>query len=112
MMLDQLLNITIREGCFQPSRVKPLRSHIKRYAGWLGTEPATCPPALYHLPKDRRDALINDATLRNYHLLPTVRGDLLSKLGRLDEARQEFERAAALTRNTRERQLLLARARA
>ena len=58
------------------------------------------------------DALINDAALRNYHLLPTVRGDLLSKLGRLDEARQEFERAAALTRNTRERQLLLARARA
>ena len=58
------------------------------------------------------DALINDAALRNYHLLPTVRGDLLSKLGRLDEARQEFERAAALTRNSRERQLLLARARA
>jgi predicted RNA polymerase sigma factor len=58
------------------------------------------------------DALISDATLRNYHLLPTVRGDLLSKLGRLDEARQEFERAAALTRNSRERQLLLARARA
>ncbi len=58
------------------------------------------------------DALIDDAALRNYHLLPTVRGDLLSKLGRLDEARQEFERAAALTRNTRERQLLLARARA
>jgi predicted RNA polymerase sigma factor len=58
------------------------------------------------------DALTRDAALRNYHLLPTVRGDLLSKLGRLDEARQEFERAAALTRNTRERQLLLARARA
>ena len=50
------------------------------------------------------DALINDAALRNYHLLPTVRGDLLSKLGRADEARQEFERAAALTRNSRERQ--------
>jgi predicted RNA polymerase sigma factor len=58
------------------------------------------------------DALTRDAALRNYHLLPTVRGDLLSKLGRLDEARQEFERAAALTRNSRERQLLLARARA
>ena len=58
------------------------------------------------------DALNNNAALRNYHLLPTVRGDLLSKLGRVDEARQEFERAAALTRNTRERQLLLARARA
>jgi hypothetical protein len=61
MMLDQLLNIAIREGCFQPSRVKPLRSHIKRYAGWLGTEPAACLPALYHLPKDRRDELINSA---------------------------------------------------
>ena len=59
MMLNQLLDIAIREGCFQPSRVKPLRSHIKRYAGWLGTEPATCPPTLYHLPKDRRHALIN-----------------------------------------------------
>jgi RNA polymerase sigma factor (sigma-70 family) len=58
------------------------------------------------------DALTRDEALRNYHLLPTVRGDLLSKLGRLDEARQEFERAAALTRNSRERQLLLARARA
>jgi predicted RNA polymerase sigma factor len=50
------------------------------------------------------------AGLRNYHLLPSVRGDLLKKLGRLGEARQEFERAAALTRNARERTLLLARA--
>ena len=58
------------------------------------------------------DALTSESALRNYHLLPTVRGDLLSKLGRLDEARQEFERAAALTRNSRERELLLARARA
>ena len=46
----------------------------------------------------------------DYHLLPSVRGDLLKKLGRLGEARQEFERAAALTRNARERTLLLARA--
>jgi hypothetical protein len=61
MMLDQLLNTAIREGCFQPSRVKPLRSHIKRYAGWLGAEPAACPPEVYHLPKDRRDGLINSA---------------------------------------------------
>src|SRR5215813_2650743 len=61
MMLNQLLDTAIREGCFQPSRVKPLRSHIKRYAGWLGTDPASCPPALYHLPKERRDALINTA---------------------------------------------------
>ena len=46
----------------------------------------------------------------SYHLLPSVRGDLLAKLGRHDEARAEFERAAALTRNARERALLLGRA--
>jgi RNA polymerase sigma factor (sigma-70 family) len=48
--------------------------------------------------------------LRTYHLLPSVRGDLLTKLGRFDEARGEFERAASLTRNARERQMLLERA--
>jgi predicted RNA polymerase sigma factor len=48
--------------------------------------------------------------LKTYHLLPSVRGDLLSKLGRHGEARAEFERAASLTRNERERALLLARA--
>ena len=58
------------------------------------------------------DALVASRTLSTYHLLPSVRGDLLVKLGRLDEAREEFERAAALTRNARERQLLLERARA
>lgn len=58
------------------------------------------------------DALTAERSLENYHLLPSVRGDLLKKLGRLDEARAEFERAASLTRNARERQLLLARARA
>ena len=56
------------------------------------------------------DVLSSDASLRNYHLLPSVRGDLLARLGRVDEARGEFERAAALTRNAREQQLLLARA--
>ena len=56
------------------------------------------------------DPLLTDASLRNYHLLPSVRGDLLRLLGRLDEARTEFERAASLTRNSRERQLLLDRA--
>jgi RNA polymerase sigma factor (sigma-70 family) len=56
------------------------------------------------------DALTSEPTLKAYHLLPSVRGDLLAKLGRLDEARAEFERAAALTRNTRERELLLQRA--
>ena len=56
------------------------------------------------------DALSEEPSLRRYHLLPSVRGDLLSKLGRLREAGAEFERAASLTRNDRERSLLLARA--
>ncbi len=56
------------------------------------------------------DALRNEPQLRDYHLLPSVRGDLLRKLGRTAEARTEFERAAALTRNDRERALLLQRA--
>jgi predicted RNA polymerase sigma factor len=58
------------------------------------------------------DALTAERSLQNYHLLPSVRGDLLQKLGRFDEARKEFERAASLTRNARERELLLERARA
>jgi RNA polymerase sigma factor (sigma-70 family) len=57
------------------------------------------------------DALVDDPALATYHLLPSVRGDLLLKLGRGDEARGEFERAAALAQNARERELLLARAR-
>ncbi|HMA43158.1 MAG TPA: RNA polymerase sigma factor [Gemmatimonadales bacterium] len=57
------------------------------------------------------DTLTSEPTLEGYHLLPAVRGDFLAKLGRLAEARAEFERAAALTRNTRERTLLLERAR-
>jgi len=56
------------------------------------------------------DALISEPSLERYHLLPSVRGDLLAKLDRFDEARVEFERAASLTRNARERQLLLERA--
>jgi RNA polymerase sigma-70 factor (ECF subfamily) len=56
------------------------------------------------------DGLRAHPVLQSYHLLPSVRADLLAKLGRLDEARIEFERAASLTRNTRERQLLLGRA--
>jgi RNA polymerase sigma factor (sigma-70 family) len=56
------------------------------------------------------DQLIEEPRLANYHLLPSVRGDLLAKLGRHQEARAEFERAAGLTRNERERTLLLARA--
>lgn len=56
------------------------------------------------------DALNSEPSLKTYHLLPAVRGDLLAKLGRYDEARAEFARAASLTRNMRERDLLLARA--
>lgn len=56
------------------------------------------------------ERLTAESSLKNYHLLPSVRGDLLTKLGRLAEARAEFERAATLTQNMRERELLLARA--
>jgi len=56
------------------------------------------------------DALRSEPSLERYHLLPSVRGDLLAKLGRGDEARAELERAASLTRNARERELLRARA--
>ena len=56
------------------------------------------------------DALVSEPSLAQYHLLPSVRGDLLVKLGRVDEARVEFRRAASLTRNARERALLLDRA--
>ena len=56
------------------------------------------------------DALADEPALARYHLLPSVRGDLLFKLGRMDEARSEFERAAEMTRNARERALLLERA--
>jgi len=58
------------------------------------------------------DALVAARALEGYHLLPSVRGDLLFKLGRFGEAQEEFERAASLTRNARERELLAARARA
>jgi len=56
------------------------------------------------------ETLVDEPALRGYHLLPAVRGDLLVKLGRLEEARGEFERAAFMTQNTRERKLLLDRA--
>ena len=56
------------------------------------------------------DGLTSEPALQSYYLLPSVRGDFLAKLGRFDEARSEFERAAALTRNSRERTLLLERA--
>jgi RNA polymerase sigma-70 factor (ECF subfamily) len=61
---------------------------------------------------ERVDAIASEPSLRNYHLLPAVRGDLLEKLGRKKEARAEYERAASLTRNSRERELLLRKAQA
>jgi predicted RNA polymerase sigma factor len=59
---------------------------------------------------DLVDTLISEPSLRDYHLLPSVRGVLLEKVGRFSDARTEFERAAALTRNLREREVLLDRA--
>ena len=58
---------------------------------------------------DLVDALVSEPSLKGYHLLPAVRGDFLFKLSRYDEARVEFERAASLTRNSRERAFLLDR---
>ena len=55
------------------------------------------------------DTLVDEPALKSYHFLPAVRGDLLAKLGRNDEARAEFQRAASLTNNSREQALLLAR---
>ena len=69
--------------------------------------------AMAHGPQaglDLVDRLTADPALKGYHLLPSVRGDLLFKLGRLAEAKAEFERAAGLTRNARERELMRARA--
>jgi predicted RNA polymerase sigma factor len=59
---------------------------------------------------DLVDSLTSEPSLKTYHLLPSVRGDLLTRIGRFNEARTEFERAASLTRNARERALLLRRA--
>jgi RNA polymerase sigma-70 factor, ECF subfamily len=56
------------------------------------------------------DVIAGEPSMKNYHLLPSVRADLLRKLGRLDEARSEFARAASLTQNARERDFLLSRA--
>jgi predicted RNA polymerase sigma factor len=56
------------------------------------------------------DSLASEPSLKSYHLLPSVRGDLLARLGRREEARIEFERASSLTQNEREKQVLSARA--
>ena len=87
----------------RPARAIPRRGAEPRGRGRHGVRSRSGPRA-------RRRAG-GGAVARGYHLLPSVRGDLLAKLGRFDEARAEFERAASLTRNARERELLLNRAR-
>ena len=72
-------------------------------------EALSADPGPYALQAALADALLDEPLLRGHHLLPSVRGDLLFQLGRLAEARTEFERAAALAGNARDRELLLAR---
>lgn len=88
-----------RLACVSPSPVVELNRAV---AVSMASGPAAGLALLEPLRKHK--------ALKGYHLLPSVRGDLLFKLGRLDEARAEFERAASLTRNARERRLLLGRA--
>ena len=88
-------------GRIEPSPVVELNRAV---AVSMASGPAAALPLV--------EALQGEPALKNYHLLPSVRGDLLKKLGRKDEARAEFERAAAMTQNARERNLLLERARA
>ena len=84
---------TLDYGMYQRIRDEGLgHSHVMEYASALV------------------DGIGSDPALKDYHLLPSVRGDLLIKLGRHAEARPEFERAAKLTRNSRERALILERA--
>ncbi len=83
-----------------PSLIVELNRAVAALDGAAGRRPR-CPIV---------DALADEPALRAYHLLPSVRGDLLARLHRFDEARAEFERAAALTGNTRERDLLARRA--
>jgi predicted RNA polymerase sigma factor len=91
-LYDQLLRLT-------PSPVVELNRAV-------AVSMATGPQAALDLV----DALADLPMMKGYHLLPAVRGDLLERLHRLDEARAEFERAASLASNARERELLLERA--
>ena len=91
--------------CTRRSRASPARrsssSTGRSPSGWRSARRSACRSV---------DALAAEGALDGYHLLPSVRGDLLAKLGRWAEARAEFERAASMTQNGRERELLLARA--
>jgi RNA polymerase sigma-70 factor, ECF subfamily len=104
---------------------RPEDTDWERIAGWYAVLARVVPSPVIELNRavavsmafgpeaglDLVDALAAEPSLQGYHLLPSVRGDLLMKLGRPDEARAEFERAAALTRNQRERDLSAQRAR-
>jgi RNA polymerase sigma factor (sigma-70 family) len=96
---DHIAELYAQLASVQPSPVVELNRAV---AVAMAQGPADALPIL--------DALAGEPSLANYHLLPAVRGDLLARLGRLDEARAEFEHAARLTRNSRECTALLARA--
>src|SRR5438128_1867556 len=91
---------------FDPKQVRLLPTPVAELNRAVAVGMASGPAAGLALV----DALASEPALRGYHLLPTVRADLLTKLGRLDQARAEWERAASLTRNARERTMLLDRA--
>ena len=97
---DQLL---VHRGLAALARAEALKQPSGPYT--LQAAIAGCHAAL-----ELVDALVDERALDSYHLLPSVRGDLLAKLGRNEEARREFERAAHLAQNARERELLLTRA--
>ncbi len=97
-------------GCGSPPSTTPFpRSPPRRSSSSTAPSPSASPSA----PRPASNCsktIADEPSLREYHLLPSVRGDLLAKLGRHDEAAAEFERAAGLTENARERELLLRRA--
>lgn len=94
--------ITSLYGVLAAMTPSPIVELNRAVAVSMANGPATALPLV--------DALLDEPALRRYHLLPSVRADLLERLGRRDEARAEFERAAAMTGNDRERDHLLARA--
>ena len=96
---SQIANLYLELAAIQPSPIVELNRAV-------AVSMASGPAAGLEIV----DGLKDDPALKNYHLLPSVRADLLKKLGRTEEARAEFERAASMTRNTRERDLLLERA--